>query len=437
MSVYPDSCKCVASIAKNFTYYDPVELETAQASSFEEKVTSLNGMDDDHYEFVFDSYDNTFLCLASISAHCAFKVVREDGSVLLSTDNVAPINNLATSMWESVEMKINNMPVNTSSSKYIAFKAFNEKLMTSEDLTAYCHEADFFKAENNHDFYGEVTAGNSENASFQHRKKRVALSKECDTYCPVPCDFFRANNHLAPGNRISLVFKKNPQDFILSTDSTSQKYKLIVTKLALYGHRIKLLESLVKNHVSPHKTQAYLAPYSELKPFCVAKQSTQWSRRIINGGVLPKQVVISIVNANAFYGLLTKTPLNYKKITLNLVNLKRDGIRIPNEPFRPDFDTGIMKRDYYSMFPRAGRTDLPGADITEAQFRDGFTIYPISLQPDTCVPSVPAIGRRGTLDLELGWQGGLPGDYMILVHCFYQQMLSINPSNGITSVEIF
>ena len=131
MRLTPDNC--VSSVSKNFAYYEPIPIEDGQASFFEEKVIPTNGLGSDPYEFVFEPMGDNFLCLNSMHMYVRAKVLDGDRLNIDDTDDVAPVNNLLSSMWRTIETRVNNVIINPNSSYNIPHKAMMESLLSIED----------------------------------------------------------------------------------------------------------------------------------------------------------------------------------------------------------------------------------------------------------------------------------------------------------------
>jgi hypothetical protein len=228
----PDGCKCQKSISQNFGYYDQPIIESAQKESFEERFLPVNGLDCDPYEFNIETVGNTFLHMDSMYMYLQAKVVQGNGDDIPAGANVAVINNGITTFWRSVELKLNNVVVNPASSYNVAHKSYIENLLSFDGDDYHVLRAGGWQMDTagKHDV---MDAGR--NWGFSSRKEMIAASRTFDLCGRIPCDFLYSDNHLAPGNRLTLRFTKNADSFIINTDDPAKDYKLKIMHMAVFA----------------------------------------------------------------------------------------------------------------------------------------------------------------------------------------------------------
>ena len=63
-----------------FNYHEEIPVDFAQSHVVEEKITPMNGLNSDPYDFVIESTSDSFLCMNTMYIDGKFNVVKEDGS---------------------------------------------------------------------------------------------------------------------------------------------------------------------------------------------------------------------------------------------------------------------------------------------------------------------------------------------------------------------
>ena len=433
----PNGCKCVSSMTQNFDYYSPVAVESAQKSFFEQKVTPVNGVSSDPYEFVFEPVADTYLSLNNMYMHVKARILKADGTKPAKTANVAPVNNLLNSMWSSVETRINNISISPASAYNTSYKSMMETILSTENENHNYMTSSMFELDTASQF---DTLGNA-NVGFKKRKATMRLDQEASVFdmCgPICNDFLRSDNHLAPGNKLSLRFNRASDKFCLLTDSTTVEYKLHIDEIAIYARRITVFPEVSKMLFKPGAPQRYKSVYTEMKEFPLVTGLNQWSTRLFSGGALPKQIIVGMVETAAFMGSYTKNPMNFKHFGLNSINLKVNGARVPQEPLEPNFSTGQINRAYNHLFMNTGKFKVNRSNcVTDDYFVGGMALFPFDLTPDQCNMFHTHGGREGTLELDLSWSAATTAGITVLVYAAFDQVVSLNGENNHPVVAIF
>ena len=429
----PADCACESSIASNFDYYSPIKLEDAQESFFEEKVLPTNGLSSEPYEFVFESMGDSFLSLNSMYMHIEGNICKEDGTLINYPENVAPVNYLLSSMWKNIETKINNTTLNPSTAYHIPYKAHLETCLSIEDVySAYPYAGGFFL-----DTDGKEEEFNRTNRGWDIRRMAMGQDTGFSLSGTICNDFLKADNHLAPGNKLTLKFIRAPDAFCLLTNE-DEKYKIVISDIGIYARRIKLFPKAFPKVLNFHQNQRYLAPYTEIKEYPLTVGLNHWTMKITSGGALPKHAVVAFVETEALIGSYGKNPFNFQHFGINRINFKVNGMRVPQEPLQPDFENNIYMREFNHLFMNTGKYRVnSGNCITSKSFKNGMTIFPFDFSPDQCNMYHMHVGKDGILELELEWSKALEKSITVLVYVSMHQVIQLKGENSIPLVSLF
>lgn len=422
----PEGCQCVQGITQNFSYHEPVLVEGSQRDFHEDYVTPINGLTNNGgpYEFVFDTVRDQFLFMKNMLLYCRAEIVKGDGTTAMTaTDIVAPANFTLSSMWQSIEVRVNNTIVNPASSHNIPFKAALESLLSVEDSRANWLASSLFFPDQ------RTKADQLADSNKGFKARREAVVGGFDMCGPIPgVDFLHVDNHLAPGNTLSLKFTRAPDSFVLNT-ATDEKYQLVVKELGIFVRRIELFPRALPKLLEPNSEQRYVGMCTEVKNYSLPAGIKQKVLKISQGESLPKQIVVAFVDTEAYVGSYKKNPFNFEHFKLNSINIKVNGLRVPQEPLRPDFTNKVVARSLNHLFMNTGKfRSLGGSCIHVDNFVKGATLFAWDLRPDQCNGFHRHAGRDGALELEMGWSANLSKPITVLVYSARDQVVSLDPN---------
>ena len=427
----PPGCRQKSGISDNFNYYGAVEVEDSQADFFEEKVQPINGFTSDPYEFVFEPMGDTFLCLNSMYLHYEARITK-DGVNVDRNEPVAITNYPIASIWKSVETKLNNVVINPTSSYLTAYKSYIDAALSVRDPKSSYLRAGGFAIDDpdKYDTHDDTNSGYKYRRNYCNGQRFNFTGKICS-------DFLCSNNHLAPGNKLSLRFTRMPDAFCLNTGTDTTSYRLEIKEIAIYVRRLNLFSNAIPKILDARRPQRYSTIFTEMRDFPLAAGLKQWSTKI-SGGLIPKSLMIAFVETEAQVGSFKLNPFNFKHFDLSRINLKVNGKRVPEDPLRPDFENKRVSQAFNHLFMNTGKYRInSGSCLTLDQFQSGLTIFPFDLTPDQCNSYHSHAGREGTVEVELEWSKPLPKGITVLCYQVSQQVIQLQGENSPPSISTY
>lgn len=401
----PPGCHCVEGASPSFAYTDSVDIETAQVDRFTDKIIPINGLKHP-YEFIIASMDDYFTDLSSLFMEVKCKITQANGNAIQADNtNVTIPDNLLSTMWKTVDTKVNDISLHPEAGISHAYRAQMEYLLSIENANQSSYTTSGFgMTQANRTAYLRTVQANS------------------FTLCgPVAADFLRSNNNLAPGNKVSLTFTKNEDDFCLIVTGNNN-FKLAIEDICLYVNRIRLRPE-IKREVLSNKKQNYLTTSTKLNDYPVAQGLSKYSLKIHNGGKLPHQIVIGFVETNAFNGDKARDPLNFQHFNCNKISIRCNGVKIPQEDLNPEEE---RNRTFLHLFQNTGKYRVnSGNSITVDSFRANHFLIPFDLSPDQCNNLHSHLSPDGTIELDVGWSQPLAQPISIVVLSIYNQVVHI------------
>ena len=190
------------------------------------------------------------------------------------------------------------------------------------------------------------------NRGFERRYKIASRSKKFDLYSPIPHDFFKVSNHIAPGNKIDIRLTRHSDRFLLNTfKGAGADYKLRILDMKLHLHCIKRREN-----IEPPMTETYHMNETQLHKHIIQAGSPSINFRIHHGGVKPKTIVFAFATVKAVDGSFDTNPLNFQHFNLKKLQLQLDSESYPANGLNFDFtgDNALVSRAYQWMFENTG-----------------------------------------------------------------------------------
>ena len=417
--------------ASNLDHDTPLFIEDAQHESIDATVQPTGLIPGDGpgpFEFVIPSQDDSYLMMNNIVLTAKMRIVRENGGNLTAADDVAPINCIGTTLWEHVETLVNDQVINPASAANTHYRGYLENILSYDISSQNTHLACQMFAIDDAGHYDD----NAANDGYKVRKAVAESSRIFDVATPIVSDFLRANNHLAPGNKLTLRLYRARDSFVLLTGGQN-KYKLRILDLKLHYKRIRLREN-----IPPPRIERYLITRCELKRYNLAAGMRNFDTIIHSGGKMPKSVIIAMVNTAAAEGDYSLNPLNFRHFDIGKIGLRVNGRSVPSEPLQPNFsaDTPLVSKEYLHLFANTGNNRMDrGNCITKQQFLGGATVFAFDLNQDACNGYHLHRSSSGVIQLEMAWRTELPQGINILVDVSFDELISKRHGQAIFEFE--
>ena len=150
-------------------------------------------------------------------------------------------------------------------------------------------------------------------------------------------------------------------------------------------------------------------------------------------GVLPKKVVIGLVDTDAFNGDYQKNPFNFKHFNVNYVAMRRNGQSIPFEALDLNYKSDETFLGYFTIMQSLG---LWGKDRSNNihpinDFPHGFALYGFDLSPDGSDGSNFNLIKEGNLSLTLRLQKPAAVSITIVCYMEFETILEIDRDRNI------
>ena len=412
-----------------FDHDTKTPIENFQVGQYDGYVTPVNAFRElsvGPFEFIIPASDDSYLMMNTMYLYVKAAVMKgRDGTTPLDPgEAVAPCNLFSGALWEEVEVKVNDEVINPASTPHANYKAYLETVLsydqTAKDslLRNQLFSLDTPGAYNN--FTMQTEEESAPNQGFHDRSVIVRESQVFDIAGPIQCDLLRANNHLCPGNKLTLRLKRAQNRFLFMS-ATNHQYKLAIKELRLFYRRL-----MVRPDAPLPNPQRYLITRTVLKTFPQPLNITSAELQIHTGGIMPSSVVIAQVKATAIDGNYHQNPFYFRHFNLGSLYLRVNGHMVPATPLEFDFSQmpGLLARSYLHLFQNTGAYgSRRGNLVSLTAYNAGMTIVPINLDYDLCNGYHIHAGREGNIVLHMKWDEPLEDAITVLVHMSFNEEL--------------
>jgi hypothetical protein len=287
-------------------------------------------------------------------------------------------------MWEHCEILLNDRVLYPASGAYTNFKSYLETILSYDDQARNGFlRAGLFSLDMPGQFEACEVGDDPLNPGFKERYQVVRGSQVFDTCTSIPADFLKSENHLCPGNRLTIKLTRASDDFLLMrANGTPTTYKLKILDVKLNWTAVQLSDK-----VHSPKIERYLMTRTELGVESLPQGLRSKTMTLFTGDKMPKSVIVAMLDSVAFEGSQRANPLNFKHFSTGGMALKVNGQSVPSQPIQTDFTSNppLISQAYLNLALQTGtyRQDR-GSLISLAAFQGGSFLTAWDLHPDLC-----------------------------------------------------
>ncbi len=146
------------------------------------------------------------------------------------------------------------------------------------------------------------------------------------------------------------------------------------------------------------------------------------------GGQIPRQIIVTLVGANAYHGAVTHNPFNFKHYNVTWMVVTAGGVDFPCNPMTFDFTNKWYTKAYVNLFDTLS---MSGADrgnvISYDDFASGYAFFCFDLSNDNMNDGgYWDLIKEGTTYLKITFDTDTPESIKALVYCEYDNVIKID-----------
>jgi len=435
--VHPHSTPCTKSELDLFTV--PATQVVLEKGSWIDFQPISNITPSAPIEFQVTGTEN-YLDLAKTMLFIKFKVTKADGSNLDNDEKVGPVNLPIQSLFKQVDVFLNGNLITQSTGTY-SYKSMFETLLNygpavkQSALTGSLYYKDTAGSMDNPD-----PTATGANQGLQARYTYTQQSYTCDMWGPLHCDILFSERLLLNHVNVTIKLIPNPPAFTLMSGEAAPNYKINVVSAVLKVRSVKVSPSLQLLHLEELKkgtTAKYPIRRVDCKTYTIPRGNPSIHKGDLFNGLVPKRIVLGMVDSDAFNGSFTKNPYNFQLYNASTVKLSIDGEMLPFQTIHLKLAT-VRERNYMeayqTLFSGTGRLFADsGIDISHSEYNRGFGLMVFDLTADLCSSSDHFNPKqKGNVTLEIVFTQGLPNAINLIVFAEFESIVEIDYGRHVT-----
>jgi len=432
--VHAQSSECMKSELDIFSL-PPTQTSIEKSDWIEYKpIASLT--DDAPIEFSIPGFGEEYLDLSHTLLSVKVKILKSDGANLPAETaavpvDVAPVNNFLHSLFDQVDVFLNQKLVSTSTSNYM-YRSYIEALLNygtdskNTQLTGAMFYAD--SAGKMVDFV--------QNMGLVKRKGMAANSAVIELLGPIHCDIMNMEKYLINGVELKIKFVRTRDSFSLI--ATGGEYKVKMLDATLKIRKVKINPAILLAHSK--NLERFNAKYPitrvETKVTTIAAGLASYSCNNIILGQIPKRIIIGFVSNKTYNGDFKLNPFNFHHYKLNHMSLYVDGQQIPSKPLQPDYENNLYAECYHTLF---SGTDIfygnsYNHNITKEDYIGGYALYAFDLTSDLSASNNAHwnLIRHGSILVELKFATALTESVNMIVYAEFDNVIEIDKRRNVS-----
>ena len=422
---------CLASRHELDLFENPPTSASLQEGIFVEH-NPISAIDDSSpIKFKVSGDSKYYLDLNASYFYLEVKITKADGTNIDAGTAVGPINLLAHSLFQKADILLNDVLVSNSSNLY-HYRAYLETLLS--------YNNDAKASQLSCALYSKDKAGNmdniaDDNTGLVQRRAYTDASKTLPLIFRLNADMFLQNGYLLNGVDLKVNLTRNSNSMVLmaAADST---YKLKIEQVSFFVRKVLINKGIMLKHINMLEKQLKPAIYPirkvEMKSYNIATGSLSWKEEGLFSGILPRRIVIGLVDATAFAGAYAKNPFNFKHHNLKFCSLLIDGKMKPLTPITCDFANGKSLRNYFSLYEATGKMFLDsGMDIDRTEYGSGYAMLAWNFTPELEDSGCYHVVKKGDIRLELQFSQALAAPVNIVVYSEFDSAIKIDKDKNV------
>lgn len=328
---------------------------------------------------------------------------------------VAPVNNLSSSLWYELEVRMNDCVVLGGRTGY-AYSAMLNTLLDENGLTDGELESALF-VKDTAPFAHDMTVPGG-NKGFAERMERTKESQPVELLSRLDADVFKVQKYLLNG--VSLEINLTPTSTAFRLCSPNTEYDDFALEIMYISLEVKHVTPSVQVLVGHQKIlrdglsrARYFYLKEELRRFSIPQGYSSWYSEDSFNGKIPSTLALTFVSAEALNGSLRKNGYYFHHFDVTHINISVSGHPTPRGPLSLNFKEGRYLQSFNDLYGGRSKGPCNSQRITLKEFGAGYAIFVINLNPQNRDTYFPA-SKDGNLRIELKFAQPLPESVILL-----------------------
>jgi hypothetical protein len=331
------------------------------------------------------------------------KITKADGTAIAADAKIAPINNVLHSLFNNIEVFVNNTKV-TQPHNYYAYIAYLAQLTSFEPavLEKLKRCEGYYQ-----DTKGQVNVASDANEGWEKRRKLFANSNEVRLEGRPFVPIF-IQEKLIPGNvPINIRLHPSTDTFVLhrGAGGDNEAYKLQIVQAMFRINEKRVSSTLLTEHMKARVKEPFRYKYTDIVPktHVVPQGASQINANNIYEGTLPDRLTVLMLNSNEMNGSYETSPFYHRHFDAQYVQVESNGALIPSQAIETNFrstpqDITFAYLQQMRELDIAIHNTAPAVDPDE--WANGFTFYTFGIIPSPEDEDAKAPSKQGALTVK-------------------------------------
>ncbi|XP_043271245.1 uncharacterized protein F54H12.2-like [Venturia canescens] len=438
--LHTHSRECLKSELELFSL--PPTQTTIEGSNWVHYKPISSLTDDSPIEFVVPGQGDEYIDLAHtmLSLRVQIKTpstsLQAEGSKDAPKElpEIAPVNNLLHSMFNQVDVYLNQKLVSPPNNAY-AYRAYIETLLNYGPAAKKSHLTSVL--------WSDDTPGKMDDTSFKNniglreRAKLLSAGKTVDLIGHLHCNIFNQERFLLNGVEMRLRLVRARDSFCLMSSQPDISCGLNISEATLLVRRTKIAPGVLLSHARALAKTTAKYPLTRVEVKAISLHGGVHGETIDNIvlGQLPKRIIIGFVDNRAYNGNVQMNPFNFQNYKINYLSLYVDGAQVPSRPLQPDFtQNNLYIGAYHTLFSGTGIHFLnEGNSINRENYPKGYCLFAFDLTPDLSANTSSHwnLVKHGSVRIEVRFAEALASTVNCIVYAEYDNVLEIDASRQV------
>jgi hypothetical protein len=397
-----------------------------------------------------------YIDLAHSTLYVKLKIEDSEGNLFIQgktgesphvTEKYAiPVDNVLHSLWDHVDVKLNNSMVSFSTNNYMYKALFENLLFYSHNARDYqMRSAGFFGESGNFDASSpvEVPWNVGLNERYQLWKGQTNIHTQSvdggmkdpsmvEFEGPLLADIFNQPKYILNMVDIDIFLQPKNDAFRLMTFPGGTVAKIKIQEIYLNVCKVDIDPAArigIEKGLKDHKSLAqYPFQRTDIRTYNIPQGSFGDSIEDLYQGHVPSKIIVGLVNSSAFSGNFTKNPFYFQHFDLNRIAFYVDNVSTPEQPLTVDMTESNYLRGYLSLYKVAGKlNDDTDIGITRTSYREGYNLFGFNVDP-TASYDMSNLGKSktGITKLDLNFKNALPHNITVVVYAVFPEVMEID-----------
>lgn len=420
--------KLVECMKSELDLFEPHPIQTSILNTEEVAYNPIATLDSpSSIEFVCLGNGDTYRDLSSVYLRLILQLKAPDNTDL-PDDSIGVVNNILHSLFRSVSVYLNNVPVSHSDNNY-HYKSYIQTFLNYGSDASRTHLTSSGWYPDNY-INDEIHKGQTQINKLFTKSNKVELIGR------VHGDIFSQPKLLLNNVDLRIVFNLEKSSFYMM-DPNSTGAHLKILEAQLYMNHITVNPGILLAHhkILQQKPAIYPLNRTEIKSFTMYPGNHSLSLDNVVIGQLPTFLAFCMVGNGAYTGNCKINPFEFQHFYLQTLNLSVNGTQVPSQALEFDYSGSNPRstRAYNMLFNSIGiKNSDRGIHINKRSFDNGSFILGFDLSPDHSNNDLCAkILKQGNIRIEGKFARAFAEPVTCLVYCEYDSMIEIDKNRNV------